>query len=110
MSGATFFVLLAGALAAASADTPQGWRAAHVSAFDFVVVLLLLPLAAAAVIAFLAYLPALTTDRGYEPGRSWRGEVEWFGGPTAGLEAAHEVTAEQLESGSSSTGGTSGRW
>ena len=80
------------------------------SGFDFLVVLILLPLAAAAVISLLAYLPSVTKDRGYEPGRSWRGEVEWFGGPTAGIEAAHEVTPEQLESTSPTTGGTSGRW
>ena len=109
---AALSLVLAGALLApASADTPAGWeKAPSVSAFDFLLVLILLPLAAAAVISILAFVPSLAGDRGYQPGQSWRGESEWFGGPTKGISAADEVSPQQLESSSTGTGGTSGRW
>ena len=48
-------------------------------------------------ITLLALVPLLISDRGYQPGQSWRGEVEWFGGPTKGVQAADEVTPEQIE-------------
>jgi hypothetical protein len=106
-----WLALAAGLLTPANADTPKGWeKAPGVSPFDFLLVLFLLPLAVAAVVAFLAFLPTLAGDRGYQPGQSWRGESEWFGGPTKGIAAADHVTPEQLESSSTSTGGTSGRW
>jgi hypothetical protein len=109
---AALSLVLAGALLApASADTPAGWeKAPSVSAFDFLLVLILLPLAAAAVISILAFVPSLAGDRGYQPGQSWRGESEWFGGPTKGISAADEVSPQQLESSLTGTGGTSGRW
>ncbi len=72
--------------------------------------LLIIPLGVAAVISLLAVLPSLASDRGYEPGQSWRGDTEWFGGPTKGVEAADEVTPQQIEQSSKDTGGTSGRW
>jgi hypothetical protein len=108
----TAFLVLAGAaLDAAGADTPQGWeKAPHVSGFDFLVVLVLIPLGLAAVISLLVMIPSLVGDHGYQPGQSWRGETEWFGGPRQGVSAAHDVSAEQLEASSSSTGGSSGRW
>jgi hypothetical protein len=98
-------------LNAASADTPADWeKAPSVSGFDFLLVLFLIPLGLALVISFLAFVPTLLGDQGYQPGQSWRGESEWFGGPRKGIAAADEVTSDQLEAAGTDTGSTSGRW
>jgi hypothetical protein len=111
VSVAAYLVLLGALLDASSADRPQGWsKAPHVSGLDFLVVLVLIPLGLAAVISLLVSLPSLVRDRGYQPGQSWRGESEWFGGPGAGVTAAADVSPEQLEASSRDTGGTSGTW
>lgn len=106
--GVVWFVL--GALVApAVADTPAAWeKAPDVSPLGFLMVLLILPLGAAAVISLLAILPTLGDD--YQPGQAWRGDTEWFGGPTKGVKAADSVTPEQIEQSSSGAGGSSGRW
>ena len=108
--GAAWLVL--GALVSpASADTPTAWeQAPDVSPLGFLMVLLILPLGCAAVITLLVVLPSLASDKGYEPGQSWRGESEWFGGPTRGVGAADDVTPEQIAASSVDAGGTSGRW
>ena len=108
--GAAWFVL--GALVApAAADTPEAWeQAPDVSPLGFLLVLAIIPLGAAAVISLLAVLPSVISDKGYEPGQSWRGDTEWFGGPTKGVRAADEVTPQQIEQSSQDAGGTSGRW
>jgi hypothetical protein len=104
-------VLGGAALVPAAADTPQNWeKAPDVSALGFLLVLVIIPLGAAAVIALLAVLPSLASDKGYRPGHSWRGESEWFGGPTKGVHAADELAPEQIEAGTQGSGGTSGRW
>jgi hypothetical protein len=104
-------VLAAALVTPAAADTPQAWeQAPDVSPFEFLLVLVILPLSLAAVIALLTVLPSLASDRGYEPGQSWRGESEWFGGPAKGVQAADDVTPEQIESRSKDTGGTSAGW
>ena len=104
-------VLAGGLFDVAGADTPQGWpEAPAVSGFDYVLVLVLIPLGLAAVISLLAYLPTLAGDHGYQPGQAWRGESTWIGGPRKGVAAADDVSPEQLESNESNTGGTSGRW
>jgi hypothetical protein len=110
LAGAVWFAL--GALIApAFADTPEAWdKAPDVSPLGFLLVLLILPLGAAAVISLLALLPTLIHDSGYEPGQSWRGDTEWFGGPTKGVKATDTVTPEQIEQSSKDAGGTSGRW
>lgn len=111
VAAAAFLVLAGALLDASAADTPQGWeKEASVSGLQYLVVLLLIPLGLAAVIALLVSVPSLASDRGYQPGQSWRGESEWFGGPRTGVAAAAEVTPEQLEASSRDTGGTSGRW
>jgi hypothetical protein len=104
-------VLAGGALDAVAADTPEGWeKAPHVSGLEFLLVLLLIPVGIAAVISLLVVIPSLAGDHGYEPGQSWRGETQWFGGPRQGVAAADEVSPEQLEARSAGTGGSSGRW
>ena len=105
------FVLVGPLVAPAAAAEPEAWEPApDVSLLGFLMVLVILPLGAAAVITLLAVLPGLASDSGYEPGQSWRGEPEWFGGPTKGVKSADLVTAEQIEARSKDTGGTSGSW
>lgn len=97
--------------AVASADTPEAWEnAPHVSGLEFLVVLVLIPLGLALVISLLTVLPSMIRDRGYEPGQSWRAEAEWFGGPRKGVEAADDLSPQQIESAESGRGGTSGQW
>jgi hypothetical protein len=97
--------------AVASADTPAAWdKAPHVSGLDYLVVLVLIPGGLALVIAFLAALPSMIRDRGYEPGQSWRAQPEWFGGPRKGVDAVDDLAPEQIEAAESGRGGTSGKW
>lgn len=105
-------LVLGGALVApASASEPDAWETApDVSPLSFLLILVIFPLGAAAVITLLAVLPSLASERGYEPGQAWRGEAEWFGGPTKGVKSADEVKPDQLEASSKDTGGTSARW
>lgn len=96
------------------AATPEGWPdAEEPSVLSFLLVLVVIPLALFAVIALLAYLPVLVKGERYTPGRSWRGETEWFGGPQAGLEAVDreqpQVTAGAGEA-PDGRGGASARW
>lgn len=104
--------LVLGTLAGpAVADTPEAWETApDVSPLGFLMVVLILPLGAAVVISLLAILPSLANDTGYQPGQAWRGDTEWFGGPTKGVKAVDAITPEQIEQGSKDSGGTSGRW
>ena len=111
LSVACSFVLGAALVSPVSAEPPEAWESTpDVSAFEFVMLLLILPLAAAAVISLLTLVPLLINDRGYQPGQSWRSQVEWFGGPSKGVKAADDVTPEQIEARSKGTGGTSGSW
>ncbi len=105
-------LVLGGALLApAAAAEPDAWETVpDVSPLGFLLILVILPLGAAAVISLLAVLPSMASDRGYEPGQSWRGESEWFGGPTKGVKSAEQVTPEQIEARSKDTGGTSAGW
>ena len=95
----------------AGADTPAAWQEPpHASGLDFLLVLVLIPLGLALVITLLTLLPSMIHDRGYEPGQSWRAEAEWFGGPGKGVEAADDLSPEQIESAESGRGGASGQW
>jgi len=103
--------LVGGVVVPASASEPDAWETApDVSPLGFLLILVIFPLGAAAVIALLAVLPSMASDRGYEPGQAWRGEAEWFGGPTKGVKSADGVTPEQIEARSKDTGGTSASW
>jgi hypothetical protein len=105
-------LVLGSALASpAFADRPEAWEEApDVSPLGFLLVLVIIPVGLAIVLTLLTVLPGLAGDRGYEPGQSWRGGAEWFGGPTKGVQAADQVTPEQIESRSKGTGGTSAGW
>jgi hypothetical protein len=110
-SVACSLVLCAAVVTPASADVPAAWDSSpDVSPLGFLLILVIFPLGIAAVLALLVILPSLASDRGYEPGQSWRGEAEWFGGPTKGVKSAAEVSPEQIESRSKDTGGTSASW
>lgn len=111
LSGAASLVLGAALVVPAAADTPAAWeKAPDPSLLGYLLVLLIIPIGVAAVIALLTVLPSMARDKGYQPGQAWRGQPEWFGGPTKGVGAADSVTPEQIESGAKSTGGTSARW
>ena len=103
---ATGALLVLAAPAAALADTPEAWEdSPEVSGFDFLLVLALIPLGLALVIAVLAAIPAIIRgNRGYQPGRSWHGEPQWFGGPRDGDVPDDAATAD------AETGGASARW
>jgi hypothetical protein len=105
-------LLSAGVATPAVAAEPEAWEPApDVSPLGFLLVVLIIPLGAAAVIALLTVLPSMARgDRGYVSGQPWRGESEWFGGPTKGVQAADEVTPEQVEARTRDAGGTSARW
>ena len=95
----------------ASADTPAAWKnAPDVSGLQFLVVLLLIPAGLALVISLLAVLPSIIKDSGYAPGRSWRAEAEWFGGPQKGVEAASDLSPQLLVAAETGRGGTSAQW
>jgi hypothetical protein len=97
--------------AMASADTPAAWdKVPHVSGLDYLLILVVIPGGLALLISVLVSLPSMIHDRGYEPGQSWRAEPEWFGGPQKGVDAADELSPEQVESAESGRGGTSGKW
>jgi hypothetical protein len=111
LSVAGSLVLGAALASPASADTPSAWeKAPDVSPLGFLLVIFIIPVGIAAVLALLTILPSLASDKGYEPGQSWRGEAEWFGGPTKGVTSAQQVTPAQIEASSKDTGGTSARW
>ena len=111
LSGAFSLVLAAAFLVPAAADTPADWETAPtVSPLNYLLILLIIPLALAGVISLLVLIPGFAHERGYEPGQSWRGDTEWFGGPTKGVKAADDVTPDQIEQSSQGAGGTSGRW
>lgn len=96
--------------APALAAPPEAWPDADpVGALDFLLVLLLIPLGLALLIALLAYLPSMAKGEKYTPGRSWRGESQWFGGPKDGLEAADKVDLH-AEGAETDRGGASARW
>ncbi|WP_457110149.1 hypothetical protein [Marmoricola sp. URHA0025 HA25] len=111
LTATTVLVSIVALPAVASADTPAAWdKAPHVSGLDYLLVLVLIPGGVALVIAFLASLPSMISDRGYEPGQSWRAQPEWFGGPRKGVEASEDLAPEQIEAAESGRGGTSGQW
>lgn len=95
----------------AFADAPESMAdAPGVSGLQFLIVLVLIPIALFVAITLFAMLPSMISDKGYEPGQSWRSEAEWFGGPRKGIDAADELTPAQIETAETGRGGTSGQW
>lgn len=95
-------VLLA---APALADVPEGWSDPDpVSAMDFLIVLIALPLGAVALVALLFYAPILARGEKLSS-RSAPVEDQWLGGPRGGRAELEESKAPSKE-----TGGASGSW
>ncbi|WP_110181836.1 hypothetical protein [Nocardioides solisilvae] len=91
--------------APALADVPEGWSDPDpVSAMDFLLVLILLPLGAAALVALLFYAPILARGEKLST-RSTPVEDQWLGGPRGG-----RAELEQSKAPAEETGGASGSW
>ena len=96
--------------APAFAAPPETWTDAEpVGGLDFLLLLLLIPLGLALLIMLLVYVPSMVRGQKYTPGRAWRSESEWFGGPKDGLEAADKVDLH-AEGAQTERGGASARW
>lgn len=104
-------MLVLGTLAPAMADVPVGWEEAEpVSGLQFLMVLLILPAVAFAVVALLSWLSASRAPAYAESENAWR-NPEWFGGPTKGVGAAS--ARAELPAGEPAhveSGGASARW
>jgi hypothetical protein len=104
-------VLGSATLAPAFADTPAAWPAEpHVSGWDYIVVLLLIPLGVFVLVWLAVTIPAFRRSHGQASGEPWGDRREWFGGPRRGVDSADDVTPEALEASEHGTGGASGRW
>jgi hypothetical protein len=89
----------------ASADTPAAWPTPpHVSGLDWLLVLLIIPAGIALLLTLLVMLPSMVrTGSATTESEAWRGEGEWFGGPTKGIETPPAEKAKE-------TGGASADW
>lgn len=94
----------------ALATPPETWPDPEpVGALEYLMVLLIIPAALALLIALLAYVPSMARGDRYTPGRSWRNENQWFGGPKDGLEATDKAGTTPAEE-KTDRGGASARW
>ncbi len=102
-------VLLPLVSAPALAAPPTTWPEPDpTSALDYLLLLLIIPAGLALVITVLTYVPVMVKGEKYTPGRAWRNENEWFGGPKDGLEATDK--AAPAEDAGADRGGASARW
>lgn len=102
---ASVLVGLVGTAGAAHADTPAAWAdAPDHGAFDYLLVLLLIPAGLAVIITLLTVLPSLIHGESHDKGDAWRTEEEWFGGPRQGMQAADR------DDSAAGKGGASGNW
>lgn len=67
-----------------------------------------IPVAVAAVIAFLVFLPSIVNGPRYRPGRPWTSTPSWFGEPLGSETAAAAITT--LPPATLDGGGASARW
>jgi hypothetical protein len=98
----------------AMAISDRGDSGAGLSGFQTAAIYLGIPVATAAVLAFLVYLPSLVSGPRYRPGRQWSAPAVWFGAPVgdvaAGEAAAAAVAETELPSATALGGGASARW
>lgn len=89
----------------ASADTPANWPTPpHVSGIDWLLVLLIIPAGIALLLSLLVMLPSMVRGgSATQDVEAWRGEGEWFGGPTKGIDTPRADKAKD-------TGGASADW
>ncbi len=67
-----------------------------------------IPVAVAAIIAFLVFLPSIVSGPRYRPGRPWTATASWFGEPIGSETAAAAITT--LPPATLDGGGASARW
>lgn len=96
----------------AVAVPPEGWPAAEpVSSLSVILLLVGGPVALIAIITLLVYVPSMARGEKYTPGRAWRNENEWFGGPRGGVEAADNAEPKALAGNApEDRGGASAHW
>lgn len=87
----------------------RGTPGDKLSSLTTVALFLGIPLAAAALIAFLVFLPSIVSGPRYRPGRPWSATASWFGESIGTGEALMpEITA--LPDATREGGGASARW
>jgi hypothetical protein len=100
--------------APAMAISDRGDSGGGLSGFQTAAIYLGIPVATAAVLAFLVYLPSLVSGPRYRPGRQWSAPAVWFGAPTgdaaAAEAAAAAVAVSELAPATALGGGASARW
>jgi hypothetical protein len=98
------FVLLSAAPALANLDDGEV-KGKSLGTGLVIVIFVLIPLGAGAVICFLAALPSMLRRPRYRPGRPWKHDPLWFNGPSDPNAAV--VSARP---GASARGGASAEW
>jgi len=107
--GASIIASAIVAAAPAMAIGERGTPGDKLSTLTTVALFLGVPLAAAAVIAFLVFLPSMVSGPRYRPGRPWSATASWFGEATGTGEALlPEITG--LPEATREGGGASARW
>lgn len=92
--------------APAHADVPVGWSdPAPVSAMDLILVLLVFPLVAIAVVSLVYLVPGFVRGEGFT-GRDEHADDQWFGG----RRSTHELASPAEGDERAITGGASGTW
>lgn len=110
MAGVAVAVIGSAVLAAAPALAigERGDPGQKMSAIETAAIFVGIPVAAAAVIAFLVFLPSMVNGPRYRPGRPWTSTASWFGEPIGSETAAAAITT--LPPATLDGGGASARW
>ena len=105
-------ILVTSITGTAFAEAPDQWADNPPnSPLHVLLVLLVIPVGLFLLITLLVYLPSMSKGQRYHPGEAWRGEPTWFGGPRDGVEGLDgDAEHPAVDAGSSTRGGTSGRW
>lgn len=94
----------------AFAVPPQSWPTAKSpSAFDFLLVLFIIPLGLGLLITLLVLLPSMIRGQRSSKEPAFSKENEWFGGPKDGVKATEGAPSQPAEA-AGERGGASGRW
>lgn len=94
----------------ALAVPPQSWPATDNPPVSQVLLVLIgIPLLVVAILALLVYLPSMIRGTSSEPALAFQDRNEWFGGPSKGVDAAHDARTGAGAS-TADKGGASARW